>query len=204
MSLTKRVLTCAIVAVLETAGVATAQVAPSTARDAAALDDFSGFSRAQIIRDLYTENMSSLRRDKVATFIYLLPIIEALDNNDAWYRIGQDMEALLDARLAPAARWLSVTDRDIFGTFVQSGKNIATEFLGEWVSERRQQVDKGIIDPLGENIAVNRGLLRGAAALAGLRADAALDARKLMLLARNNPAAFLKAYNGIRKFIYAY
>lgn len=168
------------------------------------LDSFRMFRSPEIIHALYMGDLPSLAADKRGTMLYLLPIIEAFEAPDAWFRIGMDVEAMLDPQLGPTARGIAMTDPDFMRFFMNRGMSVFTDIMTGWAGERRRQIEQNVFDPAGEFTALTRGLLRGQSDLVRLKADASMDAKRLMVVARDDPESFMHIYDGIRGFIYSY
>lgn len=186
-------------ALAQSAPAAQTQVAPS----AGGLD-FQMFRRPAIIQALYEGDMTSLRRDRIETFRYLSPIIMELSAPDLWYRIGQEIQVMLDPQLAPITNGIAMTDADLMrGMAAPTLKGVLGMFMG-LASAREANVANDRFDPFGEMAAMQKGLLNGVSEAAALNADAGHEAKNLILLAQYDPDSFMQIYDGIRQFIYGF
>ena len=167
-------------------------------------ESFRAFQSPEIFQYLYEKNTNALNDNKTENFIYLSVIIEAFDAPDVWYRIGQENEAILDPLLAPSMRGIAMTDRAVIQMQMNAVGNSVWSMLKGLADERQRQQSNNIFDPMGEMAAVNKGAMQGMNDLVAIKANASMDARRLMLVARDDPKSFMKIYEGIRQFIYTY
>ncbi|WP_139315110.1 hypothetical protein [Mongoliimonas terrestris] len=166
--------------------------------------DFQRFRNPELFQALFAGDMRRLSADKIGTMLRLLPIISALEAPDAWYRIGMDAEAMLDPQLAPVARGIVMSDTDMTRVLMTFGLSAGLDVLTAWTDERRRQTQQGIFDVPAEITALNRSMIRAQSDMARLAADGAMDAKRLMLVARDDPQTFMQIYEGLRQFVYGY
>jgi hypothetical protein len=181
-----------------------AMVAAQTHGGVWSVDGFNMFRRPQVMEALSAGDMDSLFADRMPTFLYVAQIVEALETLDVWYRIGMDTEAMLDPQLAPRVRGIVLTDPEVMRFFMAKGLETFSGALIGLTGERQRQIEENIFDPAGEITVMNSALLRGQRDIVLLQADAGMDAKRLMLVARDDPAAFLRIYNGMRSYVYTF
>lgn len=177
-----------------------AQAMPASSAD----DSFKMFRDPELFRALYHGDTSALSANKTVNFIKLMIVVGALETPDAWFRMGQDAEAMLDPELGPTMRGLAMTDRELIGFVGGQGMKTLESVIGAWLGERKRQVRENTFDPFGELAEINTGLLRGASDMVRLKANAEMDAKRFMIVARDDSQSFMRMYETIREFVYSY
>ncbi|MDJ0858464.1 MAG: hypothetical protein QNI90_12225 [Dinoroseobacter sp.] len=165
---------------------------------------FAHFREPQLMTSLYDGDIRNTGKSKVDTMYYLMKIISVFDEPQVWYRIGQHADVALDPELAPVARGLIATNPELMRPMGQAGLQGVLGALVAMGKERRNQMNRGTFDPFAEIAAFNRGQIQHTSPFARLAANANHDAKNLMLLAQEDPDAFMQAYEGIRQFVYRY
>lgn len=174
------------------------------ANQAAVHPTFAYFREPHLMSALYHGDIRNTGKSKVETMHYLMKIISVLDEPQVWFRIGQHADVALDPELAPIARGIFATEAELMRPMGQAGLQ---GLLGAFVAmgqERKRQMNNGTMDPFAEIAAFNKGSIQHTSPFARLAANANHDAKNLMILAQENPDAFMQAYEGIRTFVYRY
>lgn len=165
---------------------------------------FAHFREPQLMSALYHGDIRNTGKSKVQTMHYLMKIISVFDEPQVWFRIGQHADVALDPELAPIARGIFATEAELMRPMGQAGLQGLLSAFVAMGQERKRQMNNGTMDPFAEIAAFNKGSIQHTGPIARLAANANHDAKNLMLLAQEDPDAFMQAYEGIRKFVYRY
>ncbi|WP_425091063.1 hypothetical protein [Tropicimonas sp. S265A] len=165
---------------------------------------FAHFREPQLMTALYHGDLRATGKSKVETMHYLMKIISAFDEPQVWFRIGQHADVALDPELAPVARGIFMTDPSLMQPAGEAAlKGVLDAFINMG-QERKRQMNGGEFNPFKEITAFNRGMIQNTSPFARIAANAGHDAKNLMLLAQEDPDAFMQTYGGIRTFVYTY
>lgn len=155
-----------------------------------AVQVFDQFRRPEFIEAFYAQDLSAIRGQRVSVFRYVMPIITELGAPEVWYRLGQDLQVMLDPQLAPIARGIAMSDEGVLRAQIEPGMSAMWQMFTGLAEQRAQSIERGVIDPIGEMAAMNRGFLRGISGHNAIVFDGQHDAKTLILLAQYDPDAF--------------
>lgn len=131
-------------------------------------------------------------------FMYISAWITAVHEPSVVWKVDPTVYSQLDPRLPMHVRYLAATSGDVMGEAIGERLNLFLQGGKDFLEVRRQAVESGTMNPLGEMMALLGGVANAPKPITLTSEIANHDVMAWIGLAQRDPDAAIQLYQGIR------